>query len=196
MGENDMIVAVWFEMRRAELTGRRVNKVSEDRKLRELWGRNRGSIEFRHRNISVAARPLRLPVLACYRLRFNSQMSLVEATSFWLARHPGWDADLSLCPQGVAEAQHLCIGVPPTLRNQPVPEAAARLDAVPWHVISTWPAGTNVTAHSAGLKLNRPRRWWSADPLRSRSPGIDAQAAPGRQQLGGGGGDGFARYPG
>ena len=128
--ENDAIVAVWFGMLRDELTGRPANKAAKNRRLQELLGRSRGSIEFKHCNISAAARGLGLPVVIGYQPRFNFQMSLAEAVSRWMARHPEWDASLSAPPQGVAEAQPIFVGIPPTLRNQPAPEEAAQLDAV------------------------------------------------------------------
>ena len=129
--ENDAIVAAWFDLLRDELRGRPANKAVENRRLQEALGRSRGSIEFKHCNVSAAARGLGLPVVKGYRPRFNFQMSLAEAVSRWLARHPAWDAELaSARPPGIAEASAIYLGVPPTLRNQPPPEEAAQLDAV------------------------------------------------------------------
>jgi hypothetical protein len=52
-GEIDLIVADYFDMFGKELTGQLVNKAERNRALQELTGRSRGSIEFKHQNISA-----------------------------------------------------------------------------------------------------------------------------------------------
>ena len=74
--ENDAIVAAWFDLLRDELSGRSANKAAENRKLQDLLGRSRGSIELKYCNVSAAARGLGLPVVTGYRPRFNFQMAL------------------------------------------------------------------------------------------------------------------------
>jgi hypothetical protein len=49
-GENDAIVADYFAM---ELAGRPFNKAEHNRTLQGLIGRGRGSIEYKHQNISA-----------------------------------------------------------------------------------------------------------------------------------------------
>lgn len=43
----------YFEMLRRELAGESFNKAEENRKLQEIIGRSKGSIEFKHQNISA-----------------------------------------------------------------------------------------------------------------------------------------------
>lgn len=47
------VVASYFGMLRLELAGKRFNKAEENRKLQEIIGRTKGSIEFKHQNISA-----------------------------------------------------------------------------------------------------------------------------------------------
>ncbi|WP_245281662.1 DUF3883 domain-containing protein [Ensifer sp. ZNC0028] len=129
--ENDAIVASYFSMLSAELSGRPYNKALQNRVLQGALGRTRGSIEFKHCNISAAAKGFGLPILSGYQPRFNFQMSLAEAISRWLARHPQWDsllgADLA---SAMAEPPALFIGVAPTLHNAPPPTELTQMQAV------------------------------------------------------------------
>jgi len=79
--EIDLIVADYFAMLIEELAGRPFNKSEHNRALQALLkdsARNRGSIEFKHQNISavmlglpasnaVPAQPCRIAPLACLR---------------------------------------------------------------------------------------------------------------------------------
>jgi hypothetical protein len=129
--ENDAIVAAYFSMLRDELSGQSYNKALHNRVLQEALGRSRGSIEFKHCNISAAARGFGLPTLSGYQPRFNFQMSLAEAISRWLAQHPQWDSVLGSGPAfGMAEPLALFIGVPPTLHNAPPPDELTQMQTV------------------------------------------------------------------
>jgi len=50
--ENDLIVADYFGMLKEEIAERPYNKAEHNRKLRERIDRTKGSIEYKHRNIS------------------------------------------------------------------------------------------------------------------------------------------------
>lgn len=120
--ENDMIVAAWFTMLGAEIGGTAYNKAAQNRALQAALGRSRGSIEFKLCNISAAAKAFALPVIEGYKPRFNFQMSLAEAISRWLAKHPAGEVALSPRSQsGLAEVGPLFVGVALTLRNSPSP---------------------------------------------------------------------------
>ena len=121
--ENDAVVASYFAMLSDELSGRPFNKAGQNRALQEQIRRSRGSIEFKLCNVSAACLGLGLPIIKGYLPRFNVQMSLVEAASRWLARHPEWEAALhgKAVPQMTAAAM-LHVGVAPTLRNAPPSE--------------------------------------------------------------------------
>lgn len=129
--ENDAAVALYFSMLGNELSDHPYNKAANNRLLQEQTGRSRGSVEFKHCNISAAAKCFGLPIIKGYQPRFNFQMSLAEAISRWLARHPEWEAGLSQPKQsGMAEASSLFIGIAPTLRNTPPPEELGQMQAV------------------------------------------------------------------
>jgi len=103
--ENDAAVALYFSMLGNELSEHSYNKAANNRLLQEQTGRSRGSIEFKHCNISAAAKCFGLPIIKGYQPRFNFQMSLAEASS-------------------------LFVGIAPTLRNTPPPEELGQMQAI------------------------------------------------------------------
>jgi len=87
-GEIDLIVADYFDMFSNELAGQTVNKAERNRALQELTGRSRGSIEFKHQNISAVLDRLFYPWISGYKPRFNYQGALVEGVERFLAAFP------------------------------------------------------------------------------------------------------------
>src|SRR5262245_85329 len=77
--EIDLIVADYFDMFRMEMAGQPVNKAERNRALQELTRRSRGSIEFKHQNISAVLDRLGNPWIRGYKPRFNFQAALVAA---------------------------------------------------------------------------------------------------------------------
>ncbi|MCT4371741.1 DUF3883 domain-containing protein [Yangia mangrovi] len=132
--ENDAVVASYFEMLSDELSGRSYNKAAQNRALQEQTGRSRGSIEFKLCNVSAAFVGLGLPIIKGYRPRFNFQISLAEAASRWLARHPEWELALHRKETAaLAEPPSLFVGTAPTLRNAPPPEELEQMQRVARH---------------------------------------------------------------
>lgn len=86
--------------------------------------RSEGSIEFKHRNISAVLKGLGEDWIPGYQPAFNFQMTLVDAVARWLALNPAWLGRYSGtgAPTGLAEAEPIWIGPPPTLSNQPPPQ--------------------------------------------------------------------------
>ena len=129
--ENDAILASYFMMLGDELSGRGYNKAAQNRALQEQIGRSRGSIEFKLCNVSAACIGLGLPTIKGYKPRFNFQMSLAEAVSRWLARHPEWEIALNHKEvREMAEPGALFVGIAPTLRNVPPPEEVEQAQCV------------------------------------------------------------------
>jgi len=129
--ENDAVVASYFTMLSDELSGRSYNKAAQNRALQEQIGRSRGSIEFKLCNVSAACIGLGLPIIKGYQPRFNFQMSLAEAASRWLARHPEWELALHRKKAGqMADPGALYIGIAPTLRNAPPSEEVEQMQRV------------------------------------------------------------------
>ena len=69
--ENDAIVADYFAMLDAELSGRGYNKAAHNRALRDRIGRERASIEFKHQNISAVLQGLGEDWIRGYKPAFN-----------------------------------------------------------------------------------------------------------------------------
>ena len=129
--ENDAILASYFTMLGDELSGRGYNKAAQNRALQDQIGRSRGSIEFKLCNVSAACVGLGLPTIKGYRPLFNFQMSLAEAVSRWLARHPEWEIALNRKEaRQMAEPGALFVGIAPTLRNVPPPEEVEQVQRV------------------------------------------------------------------
>jgi hypothetical protein len=128
--ENDLIVADYFEMLSLDQAGIAFNKAERNRNLvSRLQDRNRGSVEFKHANISAVMRTLGQDILTGYQPRFNFQMPLVDAVIRHLNGlgekqiHPDINLQGNQSPSrwSVAEESTLWIGPAPTQSNQPPP---------------------------------------------------------------------------
>ncbi len=123
--ENDLIVADYFAMLADDISGHTYSKAEHRRALLPLLnGRSKGSIEFKHQNISAVLKGLGEDWIPGYKPAFNFQMSLVDAVARWLARNPAW---LNRPPEsrpaaGLQESAPIWIDPPPTLSNQPPPQ--------------------------------------------------------------------------
>ena len=142
--QNDLIVADYFAMLEDELAGRRFVKARRNEALQLRLGRSRGSIEFKHQNISAVLKGLGETWIHGYKPAFNFQTSLVDAVARWLARRPDWAARPPAwsgasasgpggAPGGFAEAPALRFSPPPTLSNRPPPDEAEQMEAIARH---------------------------------------------------------------
>ncbi len=118
--EIELVVADYFAMLSDELSGRSYSKAERNRALQELIPRSRGSIEFKHQNISAVLLGLGQPWIDGYKPAANFQNRLVDGVVRWLDAHPDW-----LVPQldarrsSIEEAADFWIGPPPAQRNEP-----------------------------------------------------------------------------
>lgn len=122
--ENDLIVADYFAMLTADLSGRPYNKTQHRRSLMpHLSARSDGAIEFKHQNISAVLKALGEDWIPGYKPAFNFQMALVDAVARWFALNPSWHlrSAKGSSVMALAEAPQLWIGPAPTLSNQPPP---------------------------------------------------------------------------
>jgi len=123
--EIDLIVADYFAMLIEELTGRPFSKAEHNRALKGLLTdppRSRGSIEFKHQNISAVLLGLGQPWINGYKPAANFQNALVDGVLRWLGSHPDWLAPKSgISPTLLRDPSTLWIGPPPALRNEPPP---------------------------------------------------------------------------
>tara|TARA_R110002073_G_scaffold5409_1_gene33305 strand:+ start:10318 stop:11172 length:855 start_codon:yes stop_codon:yes gene_type:complete len=125
--ENDRIVADYFAMLAHDLSGRLYVKSEHNRLLRDQIGRSRGSIEYKHQNISAALQAMGEAWIAGYKPAFNFQASLENAVARWLVRHPDWLARRPAWRTG--DWGELAVreeAVAPALRFDPAPEASNR----------------------------------------------------------------------
>lgn len=77
--EVELIVADYFSILRAELSGEPVNKTEHNRRLQQVIARSKGSIEFTHANISAVLLNLGdLPYIDGYKPRSNYQYLLEQ----------------------------------------------------------------------------------------------------------------------
>ncbi len=130
--ENDLIVADYFAMLWADLSGHRYVKAEHNRRLRTRIDRSRPSIEFKHRNISAVLKGLGESWIPGYLPAFNVQTSLVDAVDRWLHRHPELQtpAPRAEPPADTRETAQLVIELPPTLRNRPPPSEFEQMQAI------------------------------------------------------------------
>lgn len=75
--EVEAIVSDYFEMLLLELNGQTFNKAEHNRNLQKIVKRDRGSIEFKHQNISAVLIEFGHPYVKGYKARYNYQRSLL-----------------------------------------------------------------------------------------------------------------------
>ena len=96
-GEVEAIVADYFSMVQSELAGQNYSKTAHRTALApELNGRSKGSIEFKHGNISAVLAKRRLRSIRGYKPRGNFQELLQEAVLEYLAARPDLSSRLVL----------------------------------------------------------------------------------------------------
>ena len=127
--ELDLIVADYFAMLAADLSGQPYVKSRHSATLIAQIGRTQGSVEFKHQNISAVLDELGMPWISGYKPRRNYQNAIFDAIDRYLTQHP---AIVEVTPNlpPVAPLSTAAIFVaPPTLSltNAPIPERLRRL---------------------------------------------------------------------
>ncbi len=128
--ENDLIVADYFAMLADDIAEKHYSKARHRRALLPLLNqRSKGSIEFKHQNISAVLKGLGEDWIPGYKPAFNFQKDLVNAVKRWLDTNPEWlnrvpDARQADNPN---ETSQIWIGPPPTLSNQPPPQELTKM---------------------------------------------------------------------
>jgi len=84
--EVDLIVADYFDMLQLELSGKPFVKLHRNKTLQDLTGRSKGSIEFKHQNISAVLRKLGMPWISGYKPLPNFQGALVDGVERYLEK--------------------------------------------------------------------------------------------------------------
>ena len=112
--ENDLIVADYLDMLRLELSGQSYIKSQRNVALRQFVKRSRGSVEFKHQNISAVLQRLGFPWIIGYKPLPNLQKSLISAIDRHYHSIMGVASVVSeQKTTGLAEAQDLLFELPP-----------------------------------------------------------------------------------
>lgn len=118
--EIDLIVADYFSILAAELASQPINKAERNRALQQMLPRSRGSIEFKHQNISAVLLGLGQPWINGYKPAANFQNALVDGVLRWLDSNPDWLRPLQGSPTShPIDILPLQMGPPPSQRNEP-----------------------------------------------------------------------------
>src|ERR1700686_1940382 len=121
--ELDAIVADYFDMLSADLSGRPYVKSRHSAALMAEIGRTHRSVEFKHQNISAVLDELGMPWIPGYKPRRNYQNAIFDAIDRYLTRHP---AILDLVPAstaGTPSPAEVFVPSPPlTVASGPAPE--------------------------------------------------------------------------
>lgn len=127
--EIDLIVADYFAMLALDLKGEAFVKAHRNEELQRLTGRTRGSIEFKHQNISAVMVRLGLPWLRGYKPMSNFQEALVAGVERYFAIYPPVSvAPAPISKIGLSENDQLFMGPPPVANDdEPIPELLKRL---------------------------------------------------------------------
>lgn len=130
--ENDLIVADYLDMLRLDLSGDPYNKAGRNRRLQAvLTNRSRGSIEFKHQNISAVMLGLGQPWINGYKPASQFQASLVDAVIRSLPVERNWHTyrapNLGGGTKGTKDFGNLWVGPAPTLSNEAPPVDVERM---------------------------------------------------------------------
>lgn len=112
--ELDLIVSDYFLMLNDEAAGISFNKAQHNRLLKSKIDRSKGSIEFKHQNISAVLQQLGLPRIRGYLPAANYQKAIVAAIDRYLSHNPV-ALHPEKIPSGFAERPGLFVETPPSL---------------------------------------------------------------------------------
>jgi hypothetical protein len=117
--ENDLVVMAYLDMLRDELADRPFVKTQKNAALREHLNRTKGSVEFKHQNISAVLQRLGFPWISGYKPAHNYQKSLIDA----IERNFNFIANVAtytkpIVGQGMHEAELIHYEQPPILKEK------------------------------------------------------------------------------
>ena len=118
--EIEAIVEDYFDMLETELAGGAVVKAERNRTLQNVIDRSRGSIEYKHQNVSAVMAALGLPFIQGYKPAANYQHALFDAIE---ARIVGSDIQNRIADASVPSAAspgNLVYGPAPELSPRPL----------------------------------------------------------------------------
>ena len=110
--ELDAIVADYFVMLDADLAGRPYVKAEHRRALMADIGRTKGSVEFKHQNISAALDAIGLPWIPGYKPAVNYQGAIFDSIDRYLTQHPAILEAVPVVPSATMPASTVFVDVP------------------------------------------------------------------------------------
>ncbi len=126
--ELDAIVADYFVMLAAELSGEPYIKSRHSAALMVQIGRSHRSVEFKHQNVSAVLEELGMPWIPGYRPKRNYQNAIFEAIDRYLTRHPAAIYPVPSLPTKPSSTGDAFVPSPPlTAGKERVPKLLRRL---------------------------------------------------------------------
>jgi len=125
--ELDAIVADYFSMLRAELSGEIYVKSRHSSALMAKIGRTHRSVEFKHQNISAVLDELGMPWILGYKPKLNFQNAIFDAIDRYLTQHPGILEPVSTSPRPALPAEIFVDSPAPRATSEQIPERLRRL---------------------------------------------------------------------
>jgi hypothetical protein len=126
--ELDAIVADYFDMLTADISGRPYVKSRHRAALIARIGRTQGSIEFKHQNISAVLDELGMPWILGYKPAKNYQNAIFDAIDRYLSQNPKVLEFAPHQPARPSSPQEIFVPTPVlAAANEPIPERLRRL---------------------------------------------------------------------
>jgi hypothetical protein len=113
--EIDLIVADYFDMLAMDLRGEPYIKAQRIAELQRLTGRSRGSIEFKHQNISAVLLELNEPWINGYKPMANYQNAFIAGVERYLDRRAGPIVQEEALSAGLSEEPSIFVGPAPPI---------------------------------------------------------------------------------
>ncbi len=126
-GELDAIVADYFAMLEADLSGRPYVKSRHSAALMSQIGRTHRSVEFKHQNISAVLDELGMPWIPGYKPKRNYQNAIFDAIDRYLTRHPDVLQSIPASSPSPMSAEIFVAPPPLAAGDERIPERLERL---------------------------------------------------------------------
>src|SRR5580698_10614943 len=113
--ELDAIVADYFAMLAADLSGQPYVKSRHSASLMAQIGRTHRSVEFKHQNISAVMDELGMPWIPGYKPKRNYQNAIFDAIDRYLTKHPAILELVPAPPPTTPSATEVFVSTPPLM---------------------------------------------------------------------------------
>jgi hypothetical protein len=114
-----VLLGDYFLMLADELAGRPYSKAEHNRGVVAMIGRSKGSVEFKHQNVSAVLDEIGVPWIQGYKPRAHYQDSLADAVSQYLVRHPDVLSLATPGPVRIRKDDDILVVPPPLLNSDP-----------------------------------------------------------------------------